>query len=300
MQHTPVVLFIYKRLVNLEEICSVLRRVKPKDLFIIADGAMGKLDQKIVGDTRSKLESLIDWPGTVHKNYAKINLGLKERFRTGIDWVFMHTDRAIFIEDDCIPDPTFFRYCDELLEKYKDDQRIFSISGNNFQFGHKKTKDSYYFSRYPHIWGWATWKRAWDLYDSNIADWPMRRNSSWLRDITNGFIISKFWKYIFDRLSSGKINTWDYQLTYASLKYSGLNIIPSVNLVTNVGYGEDGTNIKSKSKTIGVPTEVMKFPLVHPKRLVVDDLADHKIENLVYLHPLGKLSLLVKSFIGLI
>ena len=300
MSKTPVVLFIYKRLSNLERICSVLRSIQQRELYIIADGAKSQLDQEIVQDTRAKLESLIDWPCNVHKNYAKTNLGLKERFGTGIDWVFKNSDRAIIIEDDCIPDRTFFKFCDELLEKYKDDERVMTISGNNFQFGQKKSADSYYFSRYPHVWGWATWKRAWEKYDSDISDWPDRRNSNWLKETTRGFMISKFWKYIFDRLYGGKINTWDYQLTYACFKNHGLNIIPVVNLVTNVGYGSDATNIKKHNKTIGVTTVAMQFPLVHPKGFETDDIADSRINNLVYLHPLGKISLLVKSILGII
>jgi len=297
---TPIVLFIYRRSDNLERIIEVVRKAKPNEIYIISDGPKNESESKQVRKTRVQLERLINWPCKVHKNYAENNLGLKERFSTGIEWVFKTTDRAIFIEDDCIADPTFFKFCDELLERYKDDDRVMTISGNNFQFGSQKAKTSYYFSRYPHVWGWATWKRAWAKYDKDISDWPSHRQPSWLRDVTHGFIISKFWKYIFDRLYGGKINTWDYQLTYASFKNHGLNIIPSLNLVTNVGYGVGSTNIKKRNKTIGVPTSSMQFPLVHPKRFEADDIADHRIDNLVYLHPLGRVSLLMKSIFGII
>ncbi|MEI8232351.1 MAG: glycosyltransferase family 2 protein [bacterium] len=300
MIKTPVAIFTYRRIDNLERLVAPIRRAKPKELYLISDGPKNIQEAALVNEVRTKLARLIDWPCQVHKNYAKTNMGLKERFSTGIDWVFKYECRAIFIEDDCIAGPTFFKFCDELLERYKDDEGVFSISGNNFQFGSKKTKESYYFSRYPHIWGWATWKRAWNLYDTQISDWPTRRSTSWLLDVTHGFIISKFWKYIFDRLYGGKINTWDYQLTYASFKNHGLNIIPSVNLVTNVGYGADSTNIKKLNKTIGVATSSMQFPLVHPKRFVTDDIADSRIDNLVYLHPLGRVSLLIKSILGII
>lgn len=297
---TPIVIFIYKRSDNLERVITGVRKAKPEELYIISDGPKNKLELDQIKKTRVQLETLINWPCKVHKNYAENNLGLKERFSTGIDWVFRTTDRAIFIEDDCIADSTFFNFCDELLERYKDDERIMTISGNNFQFDNQKYKDSYYFSRYPHVWGWATWKRAWEKYDKDISDWPTHRPTSWLRDVTNGFIISKFWKYIFDRLYEDKINTWDYQLTFASFKNHGLNIIPNVNLVTNVGYGTDSTNIKKRNKTIGILSSPIKFPLVHPKKFETDDIADHRIDNLVYLHPLGRISLVVKSILGLI
>lgn len=300
MTQVPVAIFIYKRQDNLNRLISVLRIVKPTKLYLVGDGPKDSGEEKVVTETRALLESLIDWPCQIFKNYSNINLGLKERFKTGIDWVFSKEDKAIFIEDDCIPDPSFFKFCDQLLEKYQDDERIFSISGNNFLFGTDKSKDSYYFSKYPHIWGWATWKRSWDKYDSEIEDWQNRRDTSWIREVTGGFIISKFWKYIFNRLSTGKINTWDYQLTYASFKSRGLNIIPSVNLVTNEGYGADSTNIKSANKTIGVPTVPMQFPLAHPTEQKINDTNDRQIENLVYLHPLGKVSLVIKSILGLL
>lgn len=300
MLNTPIVIFIYKRYDSLDQVLAPISRLKPRVIYIIADGPKNESEKAQVGKTRSRLESLINWPCKVYKNYAKQNMGLKKRFSTGIDWVFQDTDRAIFIEDDCIADPSFFRFCETLLEKYKDDERIFSISGNNFQFGKISSRDSYYFSRYPHVWGWATWRRAWSQYDSDIIDWPDRRNTSWLRDVTGGFMISKFWKYIFDRLTSDKINTWDYQLTYASFKNRGLNIIPSVNLVTNIGYGVDSTNIKKLNKTIGIPREAIQLPLKHPKHFKSDDVADRNIDNLVYLHPLGKVSILIKSILGIL
>lgn len=300
MIQAPVVIFIYKRQANLGSLLTTMRSFKPTKLYLISDGPKGLEEEKAVIETRELLESLINWTCEIKKNYSDINLGLKERFCTGIDWVFSQEERAIFIEDDCLPDPTFFKFCDDLLEKYKDDERIFSISGNNFLFGQGKSRESYYFSKYPHIWGWATWKRSWDKYDSEISDWQARRQTNWLREVTGGFIISKFWKYIFDRLSAGKINTWDYQLTYTSFKNRGLNIIPSVNLVTNVGYGQDSTNIKSKNKTIAVSAEQIQFPLVHPVEFKVNGANDRQIENLVYLHTLGKISLVIKSILGLI
>jgi hypothetical protein len=300
MIKTKVVLFAYKRSDNLSAIMSVLRELSIREIYLVADGAKNDSELVSVNAVREQLGELIDWPCIVHKNYASSNLGLKERFRTGIDWVFSQEDRAIFLEDDCIPDPTFFRFCDELLEKYQDDKRVFSISGNNFQFRKNNSKYSYYFSRYPHIWGWATWKRSWDTYDSNLGDWGKLRQTNWLKDVTGGFIISKFWKYIFDRLSTGKINTWDYQLTYASFKNHGLNIIPVANLVTNIGYGDESTNIKSKNRTIGVKAVPMQFPLTHPKEFKADDINDRRIDNLVYLNTIGKISLVLKSILGLL
>ena len=298
---TSIVLFIYKRDNNFDQVIGAIRRHNPSTIFIVADGPKNINELSQINNTRALLESLIDWPCKIHKNYASYNLGLRERFRTGIDWVFTHTDKAIFIEDDCIPDPVFFSFCDELLVKYKDDQKILSISGNNFQPSNNRVKESYYFSRYPHVWGWATWKRVWDHYDSNIRDWPKLKQSGWLSNVyPDRYFIRKFWTYIFDRLYTGKINTWDYQLTYLSLKLGGFNIIPNVNLVKNVGYGEDATNIKKKNKTINIPTNRINLPLTHPKKITYADRQDIYIEELVYLNLIGKVSLLIKSILGII
>lgn len=299
--NTPVVLFIYKRGNNLVDICKTLKKSKVKAIYIVADGPKNAAEKILTDQVRNLLESLITWECKVYKNYSDTNLGLKERFSSGISWVFNQTDRAIFIEDDCLPDPSFFPFCEELLEKYKNNNRVISVAGNNFQSPTNKVADSYYFSRYPHVWGWATWKRVWDKYDSGIGDWPKLRQSGWLSKVyPDRFFIRKFWTYIFDRLYSGKINTWDYQLSYLSLKMGGFNIIPNVNLVKNVGYGEDATNLKKKNKTINVPTNNINFPLIHPKEITYADQQDKYIEELVYLHPLGKFSLLIKSLLGLL
>lgn len=297
---TAVAIFIYKRPENLEAIISVLKEFHPARILLIADGPKNKSEALVVKNTREKIESLIDWPCQVYKNYSLVNMGLKERFKTGIDWVFNHCDKAIFIEDDCIPNYTFFEFCTELLEKYIDDKRVMTISGNNFEFGKGKSKDSYHFSQYPHVWGWATWKRAWADYDSDISDWPSLRNTPWLRIVLGGFIISKFWKYIFDRLYASKINTWDYQLAYASWKTGSLHIVPSINLVSNVGYGRESTNIKHKNKTLYVPARPIHFPLIHPKQIIANKEADRLVDNLVYVHPIGKVSLLIKSLLGIL
>lgn len=300
MLQTPVVIIIYKRIDNLEEICSTLRKVKPKNILIISDGAKIKSDIHLINEVRSKLESLIDWKCNIHKNYAATNLGLKERFSSGISWVFSIVDRAIFIEDDCIPDPTFFRFCDELLEKYKDDKRIMTISGNNFQYGKNPITESYYFSRYPHIWGWATWKRALKHYDPDLNDWPTRRKTNWLHDVTHNFVSSKYWQYIFDKVYEGKINTWDYQLTYACFANNGLNIIPSHNLVTNVGYDNSATNTKVRSRAMGQLSTPIDFPLVHPRGIEANQPADATTDRHVFLSPIGVVSLVVKSILGIL
>jgi hypothetical protein len=295
----PIVLIIYKRSINFDLIIKSLRTIRPTKIYIIADGPAPGHEQEC-HDTRVKLEKLVNWPCTIQKNYAEKNLGLKKRFSSGIDWVFEHEDRAIFIEDDCIPDPSFFRFCDELLEKFKDNDQVMTISGDNFQFGKLKIDESYYFSRYPHVWGWATWKRAWSKYDQDMQDWPINKKNNWLVDVLTSRLSALNWSYIFDRMYQNKINTWDYQLTYMSLKNKGLNIIPSVNLVSNHGYDNAATHTKRKSKVMDMATDTMKFPLVHPSKLEWNDQADKNTDRTVFLNPISMLSLVIKSILGIL
>lgn len=296
---SAVVLIIYKRSVNFIDIINALKNVKPSKLYIIADGPKpGDKDECL--KTRDTLEKIINWPCVIHKNYSNINMGLKKRFNSGISWVFEKEDRAIFIEDDCIPHPTFFRFCDELLEKYKDNDNVLTISGDNFQFGKLNIKESYYFSRYPHVWGWATWKRAWSKYDPDIKDWENSSKYAWLSKVSTSKVSALNWKYIFDRMYQNKINTWDYQLTYMSLKNRGLNIIPTVNLVSNHGYDAAATHTKRKSRVMDMKVQEMKFPLSHPKTLEWNDRADKNIDRVVYLNPISVISLIIKSVMGII
>lgn len=286
--------FIYKRTTNFKAITDAMRRLSPSKIYIVADGAKTG-DEFVCNEARLKLESMINWDCDLQKNYSKVNLGLKLRFSSGIDWVFEHEDRAIFIEDDCIPDPSFFRFCDELLEKYKDDTRIGTISGNNFLFNKAKVKESYYFSRYPLIWGWATWKRVWVGYDPQLNDWKCRGENSWLYDLFSSKIPILYWKIIFDLVKKGEINTWDYQLTYLSLKKNYLNIIPSTNLVTNVGVDKLSTHTKIKSRRIGLKSVPMTFPLRHPDLVKLDKAADKVVFSNVYMTPVVIISLILKT-----
>jgi hypothetical protein len=183
-------------------------------------------------------------------------------------------EEAIILEDDCLPHPTFFRFCEELLEKYRDDERIMHISGGNFQFGQKYGRDSYYFSRYIHIWGWASWRRAWQYYDVDIKEWVVLCDKDKFLHTFSHRAERKFWKTVWDQVAVGKIDTWDYQWVFACLNKNAFGIAPSVNLVSNIGFGVDATHTNGMSMLANMPTVAMEFPLVHPplfKRAVAAD-----------------------------
>jgi len=279
----PIAFLVFNRPDTTALVFEAIRGAKPQKLLVVADGPrhdrLGESEK--CAAVRSIVEQ-VDWPCEVLKNYAETNMGCKRRVSSGLDWVFDQVEEAIILEDDCMPHPTFFTFCQELLEKYREDERVAMISGDNFQFGHRRTLYSYYFSRYPHIWGWASWRRAWRLYDEKMSLWPEVMSSGWLQDIFPRKRVARFWRDMFSSTHDGQIDTWDHQLTFAFAVNSGLCIVPDRNLVSNIGFGADATHTKQGSRFAEVPVEPMEFPLRHPPFVIRDAIADERTENEQY------------------
>ncbi len=273
---TPIALIIFNRPDRTEKIFKIIRSIRPKKLFIIADGPRETVpDEKEICEKTRQIVKNIDWKCELFTNYSKENLGCGKRPSTGITWVFENVDRAIILEDDCVPHPTFFPFCEELLNRYENDERVMMISGNNFQFGKSRTKYSYYFSIFTHIWGWATWKRAWDYYDYNISQWPEFSKEGLLANYFSNSKHIEYWRSLYDNVYSEKNKTyWDYQWLLTCWAQHGLTIIPSVNLVSNEGEGKDATHTKGADKFINMKTERLKYPLAHPSYIMRNIEAD--------------------------
>jgi len=254
---------------------EAIRNLRPLTLLVIADGPRPDhaTDAERCAEVR-RIVTAIDWPCDARINFADTNMGLKERVVSGLSWVFELTEQAIIIEDDCLPDPSFFPYCQELLERYANDQRVMSISGNNFQFGATQFPHSYYFSRHFHCWGWASWRRAWRLYDSAMPFWPELKQDGWLESFVMDQGELRHWHNNLDNVYTGRVNTWDVQFSYSVLRHNGLNINPAVNLVSNIGFGADATHTIQTSPFDNVPSTPMLFPLVHPPHMVRNFFAD--------------------------
>jgi hypothetical protein len=296
----PVVLIIYKRSNNLKKLISAVREYKPSKIYLVADGPKNKTDAKSCKKTRETTEELIDWKCKINKIYARKNMGLRNRVVSGLDKVFSDEKWAIILEDDLVIEPSFFSYCDTLLKKYEKNKRIISIAGNNFQFGKNKIKESYYFSRYVHSWGWATWRRAWQLYDNEMKDWQDLKKTNWLKNIFNNKVLELYWKKIFNMVMDKEVDSWAYRWTYTSLLNNKLTIIPKVNLVSNNGYGKNATHTKLKSRTLDLPIEEINSPLKHPKKIKRNKQADKTTERNTYLTPIMVISLLFRSALQLI
>ncbi|MCS7053538.1 MAG: hypothetical protein NZM09_07355 [Ignavibacterium sp.] len=285
--NTPVAFIIFNRPDTTKIVFEEIRKAKPKQFFIIADGPRkNKIgEDKICEQTRAIVEN-IDWECDVKRNYSDINLGCKKRVSSGISWVFENVDRAIFIEDDCLPDQSFFRYCQELLEYYKDREEVMLISGNKVLSDYEVKNYSYYFSRFAHIWGWASWRRVWQKYDVSMSDWAEINQLQFLKNILNNKKAVKYWKTIYDEVYNGDINTWDYQLEYTIWKNKGLSIIPSKNLVLNIGFNNPNATHTGKAGLYGkMKLEKMTFPLSHPSEIISNIEAD-ELESRLF-HKLG-------------
>ena len=280
---TPVAFIIFNRPDTTKRVFAEIAKARPPKLLVIADGPRADRpdDAEKCAAARAIIDG-VDWDCEVLTNYSDVNLGCKRRVSSGLDWVFDTVDEAIILEDDCLPHPTFFRFCEEMLEKYRDDERIAMISGDNFQFGRKRTEYSYYFSRYTHIWGWASWRRAWRNYDVDMKRWHEIRDSGWLEDLLGSKVSYLYWKYIFENVYNGKIDTWDYQWIFSCWIQGELTVIPNVNLVSNIGFSLEAVHTTEKNKFSEMKTESMLFPISHPSYMLRDSVADSITEKQVY------------------
>ena len=284
---TPVAFIIFNRPDTTARVFAEIAKVKPPKLLVVADGprpSRSKEEDKCAA-ARAVIEQ-VDWDCELITNYSDINIGCRQRVSSGLDWIFKTVEEAIILEDDCLPHPTFFRFCDELLDKYRDDERIMAISGNNFQAGRKRTHYSYYFSRYNHLWGWATWRRAWHYYDVDMTLWPEIKAQNRLKDILEDSNAVKYWLDKFQMIYDGRerqADTWDYQWTFACWLQSGLTILPNVNLVSNIGFSPDATHTLNKwSRAANLPVGAINFPLKHPPYMVRNAQADAFTHNVLF------------------
>ena len=278
--NTPIALIIFNRPDHTEKVFSQIAKVKPSKLLVIADGPRAGYPHDLQDcDAARSIIDRVDWDCDLYKNYSDVNLGCGRRPATGISWVFELVDNAIILEDDIIPHPTFFPYCEELLERFQDDQRVMSIAGMSSQFGEKGTMYnaySYGFRRAISGWGWATWRRAWEHYDYHIKSWPILRDTNWLEDITRNPLATQFYKRIFDRAyeDNGNITFWDYQWLFTCWLQNGLCVVPNAHLTMNIGFGEKSTHTKAPPQLAPTSLEEMTFPLNHPPFMLRDFEAD--------------------------
>ena len=277
----PILLIAWKRPKEIKQVINSIRSYKPNELYIFCDGFLknNQAENKKILETRALIEREIDWLCNIKKKYLDINSGCKYAVSSAIDWFFFNVEEGIILEDDCVPNINFYPFCEKLLDRYRDKKEIYMIGGNNFQDGKKRGDGSYYFSNYTHIWGWASWRDRWELYDvemQNINEFKIKNK---LKKIFKNKKEVNYWVKIFNNLFYKNIpNTWDYQLLFTSIYYDKLNIIPNVPLVENIGYGEDATHTTLSDELI--KTRIRKEDLrnviefEHPSNIKIDHIAD--------------------------
>ncbi|MFA5158289.1 MAG: hypothetical protein WC451_03855 [Patescibacteria group bacterium] len=281
MNKTAILFLIFNRPETTKRVFDAIKKYQPKKLYLAADGPRSdKIGEKELCQKTRAIVNEIDWDCEVSTLFREKNLGLKVAVSSAIDWFFKNENEGIILEDDCLPNPTFFRYCSELLEKYRNVDQVKMISGDNFQFGWKNSDDSYYFSKYCNIWGWATWKRAWKEYDLEMKSYPEFVKSNKIDQVFKDKSVRRYWRAVLDRVFSAEINTWDYQWVFCVWSHNGLAINPSINLVANLGCNS-GTNTagQENSEVADMKSYAMKFPLKHPTSISQSVEADDRFSS---------------------
>ena len=272
----PVLFLVFKRPKTTSLVMEAIRAARPKRLYVAADGPRdGKAGEAERCSEVRRLATQVDWPCEVRTLFRESNLGCRGAVSSAITWFFEQEPEGIVLEDDCLPSPSFFPYCAELLERFRDDKRIMSITGDNFQHDMNGFPYSYYFSKYNHVWGWATWRRAWQCYDDTMRLYPEYAAGNFFKSLSSLPGFSDYWRNEFNQVYHRTLDTWDYVWTFSCWANSGLTCTPRLNLVSNIGFGADATHCRdSSSSSSNLPRFNIELPLKHPPLIVRNADAD--------------------------
>ncbi len=289
MFDVPILITIHSRPDKTKQVFERVMKIKPTNLYVAADGPRKSIEKDIENcrEARKVFED-INWDCTVKTLYRKENLGCRKAMSQAISWFYSEVEAGIVLEDDCLPHEDFFYFCQELLNRYAENHNINVIAGNNFQKKIAGNQYSYYFSRYIHCWGWASWRRAWEEYDNSMSMWPEMKSQNKLAVILDKKYQINYWTDIFDSVYEGKIDSWAYVWMYTCWKNNKITVIPNVNLVSNIGFDDDATHTKGKNNNLVSNAKKIEFPLKHPGSIEVDRLADNRTEKVLYSGPIFK------------
>ncbi len=300
---TAVLFLIFNRLDTAMQVFEAIRLARPPRLYIAADGPRDSRPGEVekVKAVRDYVIGHIDWACEVKTLFREKNLGCKYGVSGGIDWFFENEEMGIILEDDCLPCQSFFWFCEELLQYYAEDWRVWQICGSDY-IGSTREDNwgaSYRFSKYGPIWGWASWRRAWKNYDPDLIDWPLMSKKDFITSAYNSKEECKARLSLGNRLYNGEIDTWDYQWGFVKNYNNGLSIIPSGNIILNIGFGPDATHTTGSDKYTQKKLIEQTFPLTHPKFLLTNTKLDHQYcQQYVILHPLStRLKVKIKNII---
>ena len=272
MTSPPILLLGFNRPETTRRVITQLRKVKPKKVFFSTDGPRSSVAEDQVKSAQVReLSSDFDWACELQEHHHEENLGCRKAVEQGISWFLSHVESGIILEDDCIPDPSFFPFCAELLERHKSDNRIMMISGFN-PIPNPEARESYRFSTIGKVWGWATWRRAWELYDPDFSNSRDIRDDDLLERLFEDPNLAAAWRYRWSLSQLNIVDSWAYRWGFSMMTNSGLCVTPNANLVENIGYGEDATHTAEEWK--GPSVSHIEMPLVHPQKVFADKHQD--------------------------
>jgi len=272
MTSSPILLIVFNRPSHARAVFEKVRQTRPARLYVAVDGPRKHRpeDAALVQETIGIYDN-IDWPCEVRRLIRKENLGCKMAVSSAISWFFENEERGIILEDDCLPDASFFPYCDHLLEKYQDTDSIMHINGVNFQDGNWRGSGTYYFSKICHVWGWASWRRAWQKYDINMSGLEEFFSQKLYLSVLNYKDSLQYWQPSFLRTKEGLIDTWDYQWVFSVWKNNGMSITPNVNLISNIGFDEMATHTQKHDPRVSKkPLTALKGEIKDPLLMIPD------------------------------
>lgn len=284
--NTPVLLIVFNREMEALQVIAAIRKCAPKKMYLASDGGRTEKEHKRILKLREKIKENIDWDCQLECLFSDHNQGCQWGPINAISWVFEKEDKCIILEDDCVPDPSFFEYCDQLLERYADNECVWMISGENYVRDKSMfEKTDYSFSLKTNTWGWATWKRAWQRCDFNLRLWPVYKKENVLSHTCYMKYYNEL-EYMTKQLDNihkhRDKSIWDYQWRFHMLINNGLCIVPRNNLITNIGYGKFATHTKLKNSVYDVQTEGLPYPLRHPSCIVANADFDKQYGELLF------------------
>lgn len=276
-QVAPVVLIGFNRPRHLARVVAEVAAAQTPLVYFVSDGPRSDRsgEAALVSESRRQIERL-GASTEVRPIFSSTNLGCRRRIQSGLDEVFAVEQSALILEDDCIPDPDFFRYSNELLNRYSSTPEVGAICGTNFCLPSAVAGHSYSFSRYPFVWGWASWSRVWSQYDRDARWWSERKTRDRVRDLTHDSGEFRFWNAAFTAIQGG-YDTWDHQLALSFLAGGLLSAVPATNLVSNVGFGPNSTHTTNPSSLDQLPVTPLGFPLTHPPKVTANSAFDSEV-----------------------
>lgn len=290
----PILINAFNRPETTKKVFDSVRKIRPKKLFLATDGPrINNQEDRDKSEQIKEIFQRVDWDCDVERLYRDKNLGCPRAIPEAIDWFFSKVDQGIILEDDCLPNNSFFQFCKILLDKYKYNDNVMMISGNNFIPEERFSDHSYFFSKYGFIWGWATWGRAWQKFDESMSSYPSFISSKEFIRRYPSLLDRFFWKTAFKNKYHGYSKGWAMKWNYSMAYNGGYGVIPSKNLVTNIGFGPDATITKKVDRRMIIDTSPVVFPLLHPEKIEANVLYDKRIFRRNFLSMVNPRTLLI-------